>query len=215
MQELKKNKESLIIGIPSKGRPKDHTLNFLKSKGFSLPTSSDRSLQTHFLNMEEHRVAFFHAKDIPKLVAQNVVDIGFTGLDLLHETEAKVRPVIKLNLGLVKMAIAVREDSTINHPFHLMHKVIATSYPRISGEYFQKLNIPVTIQAISGASEGMPYLPTVDAIVDVVETGASLRANKLQIIADDVFVSEMVCVVNRPEFSVNYQMIHQLLRRLY
>jgi ATP phosphoribosyltransferase len=158
---------------------------------------------------------FLHPKDIPVMIAQGTVDAGFSGLDLIHETRSEVRPVIRIRRGYVRMALAVLEDSSIASPFHLMGKVVGSPFPRMTEEYFQRLKVDVGVQEIHGASEGMPYLGVVDAIMDVVETGRSLVANRLRIVDDDIFHSECVLMVGKPEYQKNYALLNQFLRTLY
>jgi len=215
MEKLTRSKDKMTIGLPSKGRPKEHVVRYLAERGYAVPADGGRRLQTTFVDKPNHRIAFFHAKDIPVLVAQGHLDAGFTGLDLLHETKAKVRPIIKLNLGKVKMVIAVQKNSAISHPFHLLHRQIATPFPIIAQEYFHTLRVPVTIRPIFGTSEGMAYCSCVDAIIDVSETGKTLEENELKVIADDVFDSELVLIVNKPEHFSNHQLVHDFLRSLY
>lgn len=216
MEFINKTAHQIVIAIPSKGRIRKHVCDFLTSKGFSVESADlGRTLQTHIKDHEHLKVVLIHPKDIPSFLEKGVIDIGFTGLDLLHETGANVRPVCRLGIGKVKMALAVPEASTISHPFHLMNKTIGSPYPIIATKYFEKLKIPVTVQNIRGASEGMPFLGIVDAIVDVVETGSTIKENHLKIIDDDIFESECVCVVNRPEFGANYQLVNNFLRRIY
>jgi ATP phosphoribosyltransferase len=97
----------------------------------------------------------------------------------------------------------------------LLGKVIATPFPNLARAYFQRLKIEASIRHIQGASEGMPFLGIVDAIVDVVETGSSAKENGLKIIADDLFDSECVAAVRKPELQSNYVLINNFLRRLY
>ena len=215
VNRVNRSSDQITIGIPSKGRLKEHTAKVLEALGYHLPQEKNRKLQSAFVDMPNHKILFFHAKDIPVMVSQRHLDIGFTGLDLIYERNAKVRPVTKLNRGQVKVVIAVRNDSNINHPFHLMNRTIATPFPNITQEYFDRLKVPVNVISVSGSSEGMGYISTVDAIADVTETGSTIRENDLRIIADDVFDSELVCIVNKPEHESNYRLVNQFLRRLY
>jgi len=149
------------------------------------------------------------------MVERGAIDAGFSGLDLIHDTRSKVRPLIRIRRGYVRMALTVPIDSAVSHPFHLMDKVVGTSFPNIAQEYFERLKVRVVIQEIRGASEGMPYLGVVDAIMDVVETGKSLTANRLKIIDDNIFFSECVLMVGKPEFQKNYLLLNQFLRKIY
>ena len=215
MEFYQRKKGQIIIGVPSKGRLKEHVTNFLNEKGYKLPDDLGRVLQTILNDDEQFKVVFAHPKDIPVLVDKGSIDIGFTGLDLIYETRVNVRPLIRLGLGKVKMALAVPVKKDITHPFHLMHKTVGTSFPNITKEYFDSLKVDVNIEPIRGASEGMPYLGVVDAIVDVVETGKSLVANQLEIIDDEIFDSECVLIVSKPEFQMNHELVHNFVRDLY
>jgi ATP phosphoribosyltransferase len=156
-----------------------------------------------------------HARDIATLLGKGVIDVGFTGLDLIVDTQVVVRPVVRLDMGKVKVALLVPNTDPSYHPFHLLHKTIATPFPNLAKAYFDHLKIDVKIHPIQGASEGIPYLGIADAIVDVVETGESAAGNGLKIIADDIFVSECIGAVNKPEIQVNYQIINNFLRKIY
>jgi ATP phosphoribosyltransferase len=215
MDKITKQKDSIIIGIASKGRIKEHTLGFLKSKNYHIPEQLGRQLHSHFRDLPKHKVVFFHARDIPRFIENDFIDIGFTGLDLIYEVKAKVRPVVRLACSKVKMVIAVRKESTYNHPFHLMHRTISTPFPNIAQEYFSNLKIPIQIHSVQGASEIMPYLGPTEAIMDVVETCNTINDNGLRVIEHTVYESELVCIVKRPEVSKNHEMIHDFLRSIY
>ena len=215
MKRIQRQSDQIVIGMPSKGRLKEHVLAFLASKGLGVKPPVGRELQSQINTLPNHKVVFLHPKDIPLLIEKNVIDVGFSGLDLMKETKANIRPVVRLNLGHVKMAIMVPNDSEWYHPFHLLDRKVATPFPQIAQEYFDRLKMRVDITAIGGASEGMPYLGIVDAIVDVVETGTSAEENNLKVIANDLFDSECICAVNKPEFQSNYQLVNSFLRRIY
>jgi len=215
MQHFTRKKNQIIIGIPSKGRLKKHVLDFLGEKNYVIPAHMGRRLQTRLNNDSRFRVVFLHPKDIPLMIEQGAIDTGFSGLDLIYETRATVRPIIKIGRGHVRMALAVPADAAVNHPFHLMGKTVGTAFPNLTREYFDRLKVDVSIQEIRGASEGMPYLGVVDAIMDVVETGKSLTANHLKIIDDHIFHSECVLMVGKPELQKNYELLNQFLRSIY
>jgi ATP phosphoribosyltransferase len=215
MRFIKRKKDQIVIAIPSKGRLKEKVLSFLEDKGLIVVPPSGRQLQSILENAPEHLVVFMHPKDIALMIHEGIIDIGFTGLDLIADTNVKIRPVVRLNSAKVKLALLVPEDSLSYHPFHLLHKSIATPFPNLAKAYFQRLKVDVTIRAIQGASEGLPYLGVVDAIIDIVETGASAAQNGLKIIADDIFDSECVAAVNKPELQSNYQLVNTFLRKIY
>lgn len=215
MQFFERKLNQIIIAIPSKGRLKQHVTDFLSECGYTMPEDIGRQLQTTLNNDERFQVALIHPKDIPPMVELGRVDVGFSGLDLIYETGAQVRPLIRIGRGQVRMAVAVPEGRDITHPFHLMNRTVGTSFPNMAREYFERLKVKVDIRQIQGASEGMPYLGVVDAIMDVVETGSSLVANHLTIIDDDIFFSECVLMVAKPELQKNYKLVNEFLRSVY
>lgn len=215
MQFYKRTADQVIIALPSKGRLKEHVMSFLDKKGYPVVPPKGRQLQTYLKGRENHKVVFIHPRDIAILLQEGTIDIGFTGLDLVIETGVSIRPVVRLGLGKVKLSILVHKDSPWYHPFHLLDRKIGTPFPSLAQAYFDRLKVRATIRQISGASEGMPYLGVVDAIVDVVESGNSAIENGLKIIADDIFDSECICAVNKPEFQSNFTIINQFLRGIY
>lgn len=214
-QFIERKKDQVVIAIPSKGRIKEQILTFLSAKGCAVRPPEGKQLQSCLENDPSHLVVFMHPKDIALMLQDGAIDIGFTGLDLIVETNAQVKPIIRLNCGKVKLSLMVPKTSSCYHPFHLLHKAIATPFPNLAKAYFQKLKVEATIRQIQGASEGMPYLGVVDAIVDVVESGSSASENGLKIIADDLFDSECVAAVKKPEFQSNYTLINKFLRKVY
>lgn len=214
-QFIERGKDQIVIALPSKGRLKEKVLTFLQDKGCTVKPPLGRRLQSVLENDPSCLIVFMHPRDIALMLNEGVIDVGFTGLDLIVETDVHIRPVVRLNCGKVKLALLVPQNSICYHPFHLLNKTIATPYPNLAKAYFQRLKIDVTIRPIQGASEGMPYLGIVDAIVDVIESGNSASENALKIIADDLFESECVACVNKPELQSNYPLINQFLRKIY
>lgn len=215
MEAIKCSIDNITIGIPSKGRLKPVVIEFLAKCELTLQLKMQRQLQATILENPNYRVVLAHPKDIPGLLEREILDVGFTGLDILQEQQTKLRSVVKTNDGKAKICLMVPKNTEYSHPCHLMDKTIATSYPNITQEYFDKLKIKINIHFIHGASEGVPYLGFVDAIVDVVSTGTTAAANNLKIIADDIFESECVAVVAKPELQCNYQAVNDFLRRIY
>lgn len=215
MEHVYRNVDQIVLGIPSKGRLKTHILEYLAEHGVVVQLKSERQLKGEVAGMPHIKVVFAHPKDIPLFLEKGVLDIGFTGLDLVYETRAKVRPVVKTGRGHMKMSLMVPDDKDQNHPFHLMDKTVGTPFPKIAHAYFAKLKVRVNICPIQGASEVMPYLGLVDGIVDVVETGKSAEENCLKIITDDIFDSECIAIVKDPECKENYKVVNEFLKRIY
>lgn len=215
MEHIHRSTDQIVIGVPSKGRLKKHVIEYLAEHGMVVQFKTERQLQAEIKGKPHYKVVFVHPKDIPIFLEKGVLDVGFTGMDLIHETQAKVRPVVKIGRGYVKMSLMVPENQDHYHPFHILDQTVGTPFPNITRAYFDRLQVRVNIQPVRGASEGMPYLGLVDAIVDVVETGESARENGLKIITDNLYDSECVAVVKSPEHQENYKQINEFLRRIY
>jgi len=215
MEHIYRRKDQIMIGIPSKGRLRIHVLEYLADHGMVVQLGTERQLQAEIEGNPHYKVIFAHPKDIPLFLEKKVLDVGFTGMDLIHETQAQVKPIVRTGRGYVKMSLMVPKTQNLYHPFHLLDKTIGTPFPNIARAYFERLQVRVNIHPVQGASEGMPYLGMVDAIVDVVESGESAQENGLKIIANDIFDSECVVIVKGPELQENYRLINEFLRKIY
>jgi ATP phosphoribosyltransferase len=139
-------------------------------------------------------------QEIPRYVEQGILDAGITGQDWTKENNAKVVEVTELaysknSRAKCKWVLAVPEDSPFNRPEDLSGKRIATELVETTKRYFRKKKIPVKVEFSWGATEVKPPR-LVDAIVDLTETGSSLRANRLRII-DVIEETTTVLVANK------------------
>jgi ATP phosphoribosyltransferase len=167
------------FAIPSKGRLKDPTIELLKKAGFKFRTTG-RNLYATCTNYEIVFI-FVRADDIPVLVDSGVVDIGITGSDLIIERKADVLEILPLGYGKCRLCVAVR-DGLENEPIDFLRgKNIATSFPVMTRDYFKRNNIDVNCIEMNGSVEIMISLNLAQAIVDIVETGDSLRDHNLKI----------------------------------
>ena len=113
--------------------------------------------------------------DIPKYVAESIVDYGIVGLDVALESGRKVKVTRKLNFCKCKMVIAAPKNSTLKSLKDLEGKRIATSYPNILGGFLKKNRIQAKIVVVQGSVELAPYLQAADAVCDITETGRTLK----------------------------------------
>ncbi len=167
------------IAVPNKGRLFDGAVDMLRRIGLRLPTQLGRSL---ILNTPDgrHQVLFARAADIPEYVELGAAEAGITGQDLVEETGARVRTVMPLSFGHCRMVVAVPEGSAVARPADLPDGAhVATSFPNIARRYFETLRKRVVIVPVGGATEITPYLGLADAIVDLTETGDTLKKNHL------------------------------------
>ena len=191
----------LKLGIP-KGSLQDATVQLFARAGFNIYVSS-RSYYP-VVDDEEIECLLIRAQEMARYVSDGVIDAGLTGLDWIAEHAAatgqmSISPVADLvyakqSFGRVKWVLAVPEGSPFQRPQDLSGKTIATELVRATEAYFKRLNVPVNVEFSWGATEVKPPV-LADAIVEVTETGSSLRANRLRVI-DTVLESNTQLIAN-------------------
>jgi ATP phosphoribosyltransferase len=178
--------EQLRIGIPSKGRLSELAAELLIQAGLHF-RRQDRSLFARVSGLPID-VTFLRPDDIPVLCSEGAIDLGITGSDLIAEAGTDVLQSIQtrmpLGVGRCRMAICVPIDSPIQEPQALQGKRIATSFPQITSNYLAAHNTQAHLVKLTGSVEVMISLGVADAIVDLVETGSTLAANRLRIFAE-------------------------------
>jgi ATP phosphoribosyltransferase len=184
---------NLRIGIPSKGRLAEMAAEMLNAAGLKY-RRQERSLFARVRDMPIE-VTFLRTDDIPVLCAEGAIDMGITGGDLIAESGVELTSRLSLGMGNWKLAICVPEDSGIHKAADLAGKRIATSFPRVTQAYLDKHKITAHIVELTGSVEVMILLGVADAIVDLVETGSTLAANRL-IVIDEIGRYEAVVVQN-------------------
>ncbi len=189
--------KKLKVGLP-KGSLQENTFELFKKAGFKIYAASRQ--YKPYCDDEELEITLVRAQEIPKYVESGAFDCGITGYDWILETNAKVEQICELlyaksGFRPVRWVVAVPENSPINNISQLKNKRIATELVNYVKKYFKKKNIPVEVEFSWGATEvKVPEL--VDAIVELTETGSSLKANKLKII-EEVLVSTTRFIANR------------------
>jgi len=191
----------LKLGLP-KGSLQETTLQMLKKAGYNVSSSS----RSYFpvINDEEIQPMLIRAQEMSRYVEEGVLDAGLTGKDWVMENGSDVEMVADLRyakqgLRPVKWVLAVPNNSPFQKPQDLKGKRIATELVNVTREYFKKKGVPVTVEFSWGATEAKaPDL--VDAIVELTETGSSLRANNLRII-DVLLESTTKLVANKSSWK--------------
>ena len=185
---------NLRIGVPSKGRLSELAAEILKQAGLTF-RRQERSLFARVGEMPID-ITFLRTDDIPVLCAEGAIDMGISGSDLITEAGADVISRLELGVGKCKLALCVPEDSGITNPSQLHGKRIATSFPNITRRYLKEHNADVHLVELGGSVEIMVTLGVADAIVDLVETGSTLAANRL-LILDQIGRYETVLIQNK------------------
>ena len=191
----------LKLGIP-KGSLQDATIALFEGAGWRICANG----RCYFPSTDDPEIEcmLVRAQEMARYVEHGALDAGLTGNDWVLENESDVQRITSLTYSKqsrvpVKWVLAVPEDSPYNRPEDLAGKIIATELVEFTKRYFASKNIPVKVEFSWGATEVKP--PTLaDAIVEVTETGSSLRANRLRII-ETLMESETQLIANKAAFA--------------
>ncbi len=183
------------LAVPNKGRLHDPSVNLLERAGLEV-SNSRRELYADTSD-PEITVVYARAGDVPEYVAEGAADAGITGLDQVKEARANLEPLLDLEFGRCTLCLASPKSMDVNDPKELEGKKIATEFPNTTQDYFEENNINVEIAEVEGATEATPRAGMADAIVDLVSTGATLRANNLEIIEE--ILESSVYLFARPD----------------
>jgi len=195
----------LRLGIP-KGSLQDATIELFQRAGFNIKVGS-RSYYPA-VDDEEIDCVLIRAQEMARYVEDGVLDAGLTGQDWVAENDAKVVEVASLiyakqSFGRVRWVLAVPESSPIKGPKDLQGKVVATELVKATERYLARHGVTAKVEFSWGATEVKPPL-LADAIVEVTETGSSLRANQLKII-DTVIESNTVLIANQRSWEDSWK----------
>lgn len=193
--------QKLKLGIP-KGSLQDATIALFERAGWRIFANGRSYFPT--IDDVEIECMLVRAQEMARYVEHGALDAGLTGRDWILENESDVEYVTSLTYSkqsrqTVKWVLAVPEDSPFQKPEDLAGKIIATELVEFTKRYFAAKNIPVKVEFSWGATEVKP--PTLaDAIVEVTETGSSLRANRLRII-ETLMESETQLIANKTAYA--------------
>lgn len=153
-------------------------------------------------------------KDVPVYVEHGAADIGITGKDVIMEHGRKLYELLDLKVGGCSLVVAAPEKTGIRELKDIPeHSRVATSYPEITSNFFQKLGIQVEIIHLNGSVELAPLVDLADLIVDITSTGSTLKKNNLLPIAD-VMESTSRLVVNNVSYKTKYRQIGKLIEKI-
>ncbi|MFQ5861699.1 MAG: ATP phosphoribosyltransferase [Candidatus Brocadiales bacterium] len=191
----------LVLGIP-KGSLQKSTCEMMQRAGFNVRVS-DRSYYP-IIDDNELQGRLVRPQDMSRYVEKGIIDAGLTGADWVEENRSKVKVITRLayakqQLTSVRWVLAVPEDSAIQTPSELQGKKIATELVNVTTKYLEQRGIKAEVEFSHGATEAKaPHL--VDAIVELTETGSSLRENKLRIV-DTVMESTTQFIANNESWQ--------------
>src|SRR5437763_1627364 len=193
----------LKLGIP-KGSLENATVDLFRRAGFQITTSS----RSYFPGIDDPEIEcmLIRAQEMARYVEDGILDAGLTGRDWIEENEADVVAVADLiyakqSFGKVRWVLAVPEASDFHNAADLEGKIVATELVATTKRYFASRGVTAKVEFSWGATEVKPPV-LADAIVEVTETGSSLRANKLKII-DTVLESNTKLIANKNAWQDN------------
>ena len=198
----------------AKGRLADKTMQLLNKIGISCDEMKEDSRKLIFTN-EDLKLRFFLSKanDVPTYVEYGAADIGVIGKDTLLEEKRNLYEVLDLGFGKCRFAVAGKPEirDKLNKSNDLR---VATKYPNIAKEYFyKKKRQTVEIIKLNGSVELGPIVGIADVIVDIVETGSTLKANGLEVLEEICPVSARVAV-NRVSMKIKHERIMEIVEKL-
>ncbi|ADC89083.1 ATP phosphoribosyltransferase [Thermocrinis albus DSM 14484] len=199
----------LRIALP-RGRLFEETLQFFLKLGIlKEPLEEGRKLSVRQGDKEYILVKPF---DVPVYVENGVADLGVVGYDVLAESETQVYLLWDLGIGFCRMVVAGREEDREKYEKGSFLKV-ATKYPRIARRFFSERGIRSSIIPLSGSVELAPLLGLADVIVDLVQTGRTLKENHL-VVFEEIMPSTAKLVCNRASYRNKREEILNLLNIL-
>ena len=199
----------------AKGRLATKTLSILETIGITCEEMKDKDSRKLIFVNEELKLKFFLAKatDVPTYVEYGAADIGVVGRDTILEEDKKIYEVLDLDIRKCRMCVAGPESARELLNSGQMIRV-ATKYPKIAKDYFfNKKHQTVEIIKLNGSIELAPIVGLSEVIVDIVETGATLRENGLEVLEEILPLSARM-VVNQVSMKMEHERIEAIIEKL-
>ena len=200
----------LNVALP-KGRLGEKVYAMFEKAGFECPSIKEENRKLIFENPEKG-VRYFWVKpsDVAIYVERGAADVGVVGKDILLEYEPDVYELLDLNTGKCRMAVAAPRDFR-DDPERTLK--VATKFNNIAREYYASLGRDIDIIHLNGSIEIAPILGLSDVIVDIVETGTTLKENDLEVIETIVPISARL-IANKTSYQFKNGKIQQLLQQI-
>ena len=200
----------LNIALP-KGRLGEKVYEMFEKSGFDCPSINEKNRKLIFENPEK-QVRFFWVKpsDVSIYVERGAADIGVAGKDILLEYSPDVYELLDLNLGKCRMAVAAKKEM---NPDDVKTLRVATKFVNIASDYYTKLGRDIDIIKLNGSIELAPILGLSDVIVDIVETGTTLRENDLEVKTTILPISARL-IANKASFRFLNKEIEELTQNM-
>ena len=202
--------DMINIALP-KGRLGDTVYDMFEKAGFECPSIREKNRKLIFENPQAG-VRYFWVKpsDVAIYVERGAADIGVVGRDILMETRSNVYELLDLNVGKCRMAVAGPEGFSYDRDNELR---VATKFVNVAREFYAGSGTDIDIIRLNGSIELAPILGLSDVIVDLVETGTTLRENNLQIIDVIADISARL-IANKSAFKFKTKQIVNIANKL-
>jgi len=203
-------KKGLTIALP-KGRLGEVAIEKFKAIGWA--NSIDESSRQLIFYDEVADTTYMLVKpsDVITYVERGVADVGVIGKDSILEEKANVYELLDLGFGKCQFAIAGKNGQSLTKKDEVLK--IATKYPNVTKAYFEKKAQPIEIIKLNGSVELAPLVGLSDVIVDIVETGSTLKANGLIILENMMAISAKL-ISNRVSYRFKYEAIQALVKKM-
>lgn len=207
------NMDYLTIALP-KGKLFGLSADLLAQVGYTAQDLSEKSRKLVIVN-EEKKIKFIISKtaDVPTYVEYGAADIGVIGKDVLQESGMNVYELLDLGFGRCHLMMAVHKDKKRAKLTDYAHTRVATKFPHIAEQFFNSKGMQMEYIKLNGSIELGPIVGLSESIVDIVETGTTLKENNLEEIAYIMdATARLIC--NRVSFKLKFDRIHQLTEDL-
>ena len=207
-------KNLITIGLPSKGRLKEGSVNFFDRNNLKLTINGgERNYFAVVKNFPNIKIIYLHAKEIIQRIGDGTLDMGISGLDLLNESASKLRQKIevkkKLDFGSANVVVAIPDDwidvqtvadlEEVSFDFRDKKNTrlrVATKYPNLTNNFLVSKGVTqYKLVPSLGATETYPFIGSSEIITDITSTGKTLKDNNLRILKDGLILKSQACVL--------------------
>lgn len=202
----------LKIAVQKSGRLNEKSISLLKECGININSGNGSKLISEADNFPLD-VLYLRDDDIPQYVSDGVADIGIVGENVVLEKGKEVEEAARLGFGKCRLSLAIRKSEEYTGVQFFEGKKIATSYPKILGDYLKKSRVNAEIEEISGSVEIAPSIGLADGVCDIVSTGSTLLMNGLKEV-EPFLKSEALLVTTTGLNEAKQALLDQLLFRI-
>ena len=207
-------KNLITIGLPSKGRLKEGSINFFKKNNLKLTSNGgERNYFAQIKNLPNVKIIYLHAKEIIQRLGDGTIDIGISGLDLLQESPMNLQKKIevrkKLDFGVANVVVAIPNDwidvqtiadlEEVSFDFRDKKNTrlrVATKYPNLTNNFLVSKGVTQYKLVLSlGATETYPFIGSSEIITDITSSGKTLKDNNLRVLKDGCILNSQACLL--------------------